>query len=548
MLPDILTISFAVFLAILLNLVSLILPKKIGTAAELVFSAAVIASLFIIFPSSQASILLAFGASAYGAFSPLTDRDKKEKRKELKQQLQTAASVEIVQIKDARRIAVDLLVTLLVCSGAVMFFVLAPDNYSLIKLFIGIWLISVSGEMIERLGNFYSTRLFWLPDEERLVILSQFQPRDFSLREVQEVRSESSPDLLKLHPLFTFLSSNQDYTSSFGEVLKFSFPGEQVYITPWKGDYWKSVFASYGKSWNLQQTKEILPLWHQAVVKRLFWKGYFAVAVKGVSAYTGLFLLLIWLNVPTWVIVLFILLWWTLNVYVSDRVLIAATDAEPLNEGEVYDRAQSIFKEAGIARTRLFIVDSPVYNGMATGMNIGRAAIMLTTATLKLPLQSIEAILAHEAVHVKNRDVLLQQLARLVFIGLVGGLVFLFYDELKWLAQNHVFVTFVLVYTLMFLYPNYLSFFAQWMEVRADHLGASLLSGGHRQMADGLTDLARAQERDLEKSMEYSLSNKRSELRSSSILERDAWFWRFLEFQFQYHPPMYWRIQSFYNV
>ncbi|WP_028988166.1 M56 family metallopeptidase [Thermicanus aegyptius] len=155
-----------------------------------------------------------------------------------------------------------------------------------------------------------------------------------------------------------------------------------------------------------------------------------------------------------------------------------------------------------------------------------------------------EAILAHEAVHVKNRDVLLQQLARLVFIGLVGGLVFLFYDELKWLAQNHVFVTFVLVYTLMFLYPNYLSFFTQWMEVRADHLGASLLSGGHRQMAGGLTDLARAQEHDLEKSMEYSLPNKRSILRSSSILEQVAWFWRFLEFQFQYHPPMYWRIQS----
>ncbi|PTQ57276.1 MAG: protease HTPX [Candidatus Carbobacillus altaicus] len=485
-----------------------------------------------------------FGASAYGAFLPLFDRDKKEKRKELNRKLQKAASVEIIQVKDGRRIAVDLLLTLLVCSGAVAFFLLAPDGYAITKLFIGIWLISVLGEMIERMGNFYSTRLFWLPDEEHLVILSLFQSRDFPLREVQEVRSESSPDLLKLHPLFTFLSPKLDFTGSFGEVLRLSFPGEEVYLTPEKGEDWKSVFASYGKDVNHQETKQILPPWHPAVIKRLFWKGYFAVTVKGISAYAGLLLLLVWLDVPTWATVLFILFWWAFNVYVSDRVLTAATDAEPLTGGEVYDRAQSILKKAGIARTRLFIVDSPVYNGLATGMHIGRAAIMLTSATLKLSLPSIEAILAHEAVHIKKRDVLSQQLARLAFIGGVGGLVYLFYADLQWLAQNHAWVIFGMVYLMIVFYPAYISFWAQWMEVRADHLGALLLSGGRTQMAEGLTALARAQEGDIEKSLEYSLPNQRSTGRSSSILERDAWFWRFLEFQFQHHPPMYWRIQS----
>lgn len=95
-----------------------------------------------------------------------------------------------------------------------------------------------------------------------------------------------------------------------------------------------------------------------------------------------------------------------------DRVLIAATDAEPITEGEIFERAQTIFRKAGIPHTRLFSVDSPDYNGFAVGMNIGRGAIMLTTATLQLPSPSVEAILAHEAAHIRKRDVLTNQLAR----------------------------------------------------------------------------------------------------------------------------------------
>ncbi|SFE83853.1 M56 family metallopeptidase [Alteribacillus iranensis] len=507
----------------------------------------VLVYLFIQFSFGQAMILMAFGASAYSAYGLLIDKRKKEKRMELKQRLQEVKSIEIYHERNVKRIVADLVLTFLVCLGAVFFFLFAPDTYAVLKMFIGFMLLSMSAQMVERIGNFSSTRLYWLPDEERLVILSWFQSRDFPLQDLKEAGVETSPDLLRLHPLFTFLSSNQDFTVSFKQVLKLSFPEENIYLTPCHAEKWKEVFESFAEDTNEKEEKNVLPLWHPTILKRLFWKGYFAITVKGISAYTGLLIILIWLDVPGWSILLFVSLWWLLNVCVSDRVLIAATDAVPVTEGEIYDRAQVIFGRAGVSQTRLFIVDSPVQNGLATGMNIGRATVMLTTATLRLPQRSVEAILAHEATHVKKRDVLTNQLARMTFLGVFAGLIFLFFDELRWAAENQTVVLFLIVYALIMIFPIYLSFVGQWTEGRADHLGATYLIGGSKQMAEGLSDLANAQDRDLDKSFEYKLSDKGSSRKSSSSVERDSWFWRFIEFQFQVHPPMYWRIQSLSN-
>nr|WP_232427731.1 hypothetical protein [Thermobacillus composti] len=154
-LPDMPAIVLVVFLAILTNLVAVLLPKEIASAAEILFSAAVIACLFIVFPFGQASILLTLGASAYGNFGQLADRQKREKYKELERKLREADAVELLQDKDQRRIAADLGLALIVCSGAVLFFLLAPDSYVAAKLIAGMTLLSVLAKMIERIGNFF---------------------------------------------------------------------------------------------------------------------------------------------------------------------------------------------------------------------------------------------------------------------------------------------------------------------------------------------------------------------------------------------------------
>jgi heat shock protein HtpX len=86
-------------------------------------------------------------------------------------------------------------------------------------------------------------------------------------------------------------------------------------------------------------------------------------------------------------------------------LLITASDAINVTEGELYIIAQEIFSRAGNRETKLYLIDSPVYNRLATGMNIGKGTIMLTTATAKLSKSAVEAILAHKAIHTKKRDV-----------------------------------------------------------------------------------------------------------------------------------------------
>lgn len=519
------------------------MPKKLGLVVEVSLIIAYITYLFIVFPFREAIVLFTIASATYAYFEMLLNRDKHEKYKQLKEQLLDVTVIEIVQTKKFQRLIVDILLTVFVMAGSVIFLLFAPETYAILKFFIVMAIIPVLIKTIERISIFSSTRLFWIPEEEKLMILTRFQPREFPLKDLKRLESESSPDLLRLHPMFTFLSSNVDVTASFQPVLKLSFPGEHIFMTPDEIGKWSNEFRSFVPEISDKPLKEILPLWHPTVLKRLFWKGYFAIAVKGISAYTGLIFLLYWLGASPWIIVLFVLIWWLFNMYVSDRVLIAATDATRVTEGELYEQARTLFKRANVENTQLYVTDSPIYNGFATGMNIGRATIMLTTATTELPEQAIDAILAHEAIHVKKRDVLINQLARMAFFGLLALTVYLFYDTIVSLAERP-FLLITIFYLLFFLFPIYQSFVAQWTEGRADNLGATLLQEGRQQMAAGLRELALASEKDLVKSLTYQSVNEQKRKTRRSELERQHWFVRVIEFQFQAHPPMYWRIHS----
>lgn len=540
MFPDVLTILIFIFIAILIAVIGFLLPKTMGGIVEILLSATTLVYLFIVFSFTEMMMLMSLSAAAYASFGTFLERSKRKKSQQLKEELKELNYEIIHQEKDRKRILVDFLLAVFVSIGALVFLIFAPETYALLKLFTSLALITILAQTVERLGNFFSTTLYWLPDEERLIIISIFQSRDFPMTDVKDVTRESAPDLLRLHPLFTFLSANQDYTHSFHAVLRLSFPGENIYFTPTHIARWQETFNEFADE-HVEEVAKVLPLWHPKVLKRLFWKGYFAITVKGISAYTGLILILVWLEVPSYVMIGFVLLWLLFNLYISDRVLIAGTDATEMKEGEIYRRAQQIFSKAGISHTKLYMIDSPIHNGLATGMNIGRGTIMLTKATMELSLEAVEAILAHEAIHVKNRDVLMNQIARMLFFGLIALIVYLFYDQIVLLADQP-FILVPLLYLLMISFPTFLSFVAQWTEVRADYFGAKLLIGESAQMENGLRELGNAQDQSLNKTFEYSMNDAKP-MKNKPSIERDNWFFRFIEFQFQVHPPLYFRIK-----
>ena len=542
MFPDVLTILLFVSFGMLITVIGFLLPGRVGAITEIILAISVLTYLFLAFPFSEAMMLMSFSGMGYGHIGTLLDKNKRKKWDELKRNLAVSEYQIISQNKNYKRIVIDLSMTVIASAGATIFLLFAPETYALLKFIIIFGLIAVLTQMVERVGNFFTTELYWFPDEERLIILSVFQSRDFPMDDLKEVKRESAPDLLHIHPLFTFLSANQDYTSSFQAVLKLSFPGENIYLTPDGIARWENVFRTYITEAEDKQVKKVLPLWHPKILKRLIWKGYFAITVKGVSAYTGLIFILIWLDVPAYVMIGFVLVWWLFNLYISDRVLLAGTDAVEITDGEIFDRARRIFEKAGIPNTKLYRIDSPIYNGMATGMNIGRGTVMLTKATMELPVSAVEAILAHEAIHIKKRDVLINQIARMVFFSLIAAGVYLLYDQIVLLTE-HIFIFIPIFYILMILFPVYLSFVGQWTEVRADHLGAELLEDGREQMKNGLRELGNAQDKTLHKTTEYSMvKDKKTKEKPST--ERGIWILRLIEFQLLIHPPLYWRITS----
>ncbi|WP_158589692.1 MULTISPECIES: M56 family metallopeptidase [Clostridia] len=228
-------------------------------------------------------------------------------------------------------------------------------------------------------------------------------------------------------------------------------------------------------------------------------------------------------------------------MYIADRMLINASDAEKVTTGKIYDIAQEIFYKAGIADTRLYIIDSPEYNGLATGMHIGKGTVMLTSETAKLSESAVQAILAHETIHVKKQDVMINQIGRMAILIVLVILVYFFFDKLR-LLTDHIFFIIILLQLLMITNLICLSIIAQWAEIRADFLGATLLEGGRSQMASGLEELAVSQDKATEKTLQYSVDEPL--LRSRSTVDRGNWILRFLEFQFLPHPPLYWRIQQ----
>src|SRR5690625_4146865 len=94
----------------------------------------------------------------------------------------------------------------------------------------------------------------------------------------------------------------------------------------------------------------------------------------------------------------------------------------------------------------------------------------------------------------------------------------------------------------MMLLPIYLSLIARWAALRPDHSGAELLYGERTQLQSGLRALGNAQDQSQDKTVEYRMSETKP-MKSKASIERDNLFFRLIEFQFQAHPPLYFRIK-----
>ena len=118
------------------------------------------------------------------------------------------------------------------------------------------------------------------------------------------------------------------------------------------------------------------------------------------------------------------------SYWFSDKLAIASARAQladPKQYPEYYTIVKDLAKRARIPMPRLYITPNPQPNAFATGRNPNKAAVAITAGLIEhLNWKEIRGVLAHELMHIKNRDILVGSVAAAIamMITLVARIAF----------------------------------------------------------------------------------------------------------------------------
>ncbi len=101
--------------------------------------------------------------------------------------------------------------------------------------------------------------------------------------------------------------------------------------------------------------------------------------------------------------------------FFSDKLVLMTTRARVVSEDEepeLHRMIEKLCQEADLPKPRIAVMPSPVPNAFATGRSPKNAVVAVTDSIMRtLNREELEAVLAHELSHVKNRDILTMTVA-----------------------------------------------------------------------------------------------------------------------------------------
>ena len=108
--------------------------------------------------------------------------------------------------------------------------------------------------------------------------------------------------------------------------------------------------------------------------------------------------------------------------FFSDKFALMMSRAKPVSEEElpeVYAIVRMLADSAQMPMPRIYVMDSPQPNAFATGRNPRRGVVAVTTGLLRIMSSGeLEAVLAHELSHIRNRDILISSVAAMLAAAL----------------------------------------------------------------------------------------------------------------------------------
>ncbi len=115
--------------------------------------------------------------------------------------------------------------------------------------------------------------------------------------------------------------------------------------------------------------------------------------------------------------------WFAYAYAAHGRLIRRATGARSISrqlEGRLYNLVENLSIAAGMTMPRVEIIETPALNAYASGLGPTDATVAVTRGLLDtLNDQELEAVLAHEITHIRNRDVRLMVIAT-IFVGVLS--------------------------------------------------------------------------------------------------------------------------------
>ena len=192
-------------------------------------------------------------------------------------------------------------------------------------------------------------------------------------------------------------------------------------------------------------------------------------------------------------IAVFIALLLGAQYYFSDRVVLAASGAHIVSEDEapeLHSAIERLCAMADLPKPKVAIAQSRVPNAFATGRSEKHAVVAVTSSLLqRLDEPEIEAVLAHELSHVKNKDMLVMTVAS--FITTIAGFLmryWFFIGGMRDRRDNIVlfFIALAAIWIVSFLITRALS---RYREYAADR-GSAIITAHPANLASALLKIS----------------------------------------------------------
>jgi len=204
-----------------------------------------------------------------------------------------------------------------------------------------------------------------------------------------------------------------------------------------------------------------------------------------------------------------------IQYFTSDQLVLASVGARqvsPTRAPRLHAMVERLAAQFDLPKPKVAIIDSDVPNALATGRNPRNAVVAVTTGIMdRLDEPELEAVIAHELTHVKNRDVAVLTIAS--FFATIASFIvqmgFWFGMGGGWSRRDDreggasaavlVYLVSILVWVISFFLIRALS---RYRELAADR-GSAIITGAPSQLASALMkisgDIARIPNSDLRK-------------------------------------------------